>query len=1231
MRLLRLAMKNFGPYAKASDANRPLAAIKPTVIDFERLYAGGKFMIMGDTGSGKTMILDAISFALFGKAINPNARPDRLLVGQAVKKTGSKAAMEVAVTFVQGKKKYCITRAMTLNEAKKTDRTIKAILTEITGAKVVVLADKQQAVAEKIAQIIHLTHEQFATLVVLPQGDFAKFLDKDTTQKAALLRPLFNTQQYVDYTDALRQHKKALTAAVGDDNYATVSAIRQFKWQNVAYDQAKFAQEIIKADARNVATITLDNWLKQLADALAEQKTTAKQLAEVVAKTNHHAATLQTRVNEQLAAQQLLKNHATTQALLKEQTTPEKRAAIAAARKQFDFARIINQLAPVIQAKHAAQKQITAAKEKLAQISLQQKELKTTTLAELQQINDQLHAPATVAKMAALKKQITILDAIIAVHLPAFMQAQTDREVAQKALERTKQQSAHLRDSRNSFDEQLAKLTADAKRLGETKERISQINDAKAKVAALKAATELFEQTNTAKQQFITANEQLTQKQAAYLNWTQTKTRLEAQQLSGTQQRRALDQRQQLVHYNAQVKQLEDLFEKSALLRQQCHQTKTKLRNKLMAYEHQKANYCSQIVAAAAATPAHQLEQTVQTILGQVFLQAKKVGYLQANLATKQKEIEANAQAIKQIKHAVEWHEKWTVKQQLAWIEKQQEKITAMFSESEAATQKLTQRVVPAVQAAQVQLQQAKTAQAIAAATYEHQKEKMRQTLQMLAKEYQLQITEEMTAHAHTQLVAATKQAQAAVQQLVAKQQQAEELGRQLEKLTHQKAALQSEYEQNIAKLAQVKNQQLVAEANYQTAKHQLASAKKAGEIAANITQETLELKSATIKQQLEEYQQKCAENTEKITQTTAKLSQLQGQWQTLQKTLIDAKPTLAAAKSKAEQIVANHAELRKMLADETKINAAINEWTAGKFTQLTQQIADYDSTIATLSRQLKQQLKQLKATPPLDKAAFATLVLKSKEQTKEAQTKKLAHQALRTVIKDNEGLLKLAVSHHQNKAKLGQRLQDVSVLLAVATGNLTKANLGALAAKDAGQTLAHTTLEQFVLRQQLEVCVAFANTFLTNLQSGRYTLQLRSANVVGIRAAQALEIDVVDALEQGRIRPAATLSGGERFCVSLALALGLAEQFANASGEKSLGVLFLDEGFGTLDEATLSEVMKALEKLRFKEQGSLLGIISHVQAIKTIMPAVLEVTAATSQQAAKITVHSREQIGGLC
>ncbi|WP_062460727.1 AAA family ATPase [Demequina soli] len=149
--------------------------------------------------------------------------------------------------------------------------------------------------------------------------------------------------------------------------------------------------------------------------------------------------------------------------------------------------------------------------------------------------------------------------------------------------------------------------------------------------------------------------------------------------------------------------------------------------------------------------------------------------------------------------------------------------------------------------------------------------------------------------------------------------------------------------------------------------------------------------------------------------------------------------------------------------------------------------------------------------------------------------------------------------------------------------------------------------LESFVLAARLEEIVAAANARLVVMSNGQYLLEYDDSAQFRNRQT-GLELRVADA-HTGQSRSTRSLSGGETFLASLALALGLAETVTAAAGGIQLDTIFIDEGFGSLDGDTLEIAMSTLDDLR--DAGRTVGLISHVEAMKEAIPAKLEVTKA--------------------
>ncbi len=137
-------------------------------------------------------------------------------------------------------------------------------------------------------------------------------------------------------------------------------------------------------------------------------------------------------------------------------------------------------------------------------------------------------------------------------------------------------------------------------------------------------------------------------------------------------------------------------------------------------------------------------------------------------------------------------------------------------------------------------------------------------------------------------------------------------------------------------------------------------------------------------------------------------------------------------------------------------------------------------------------------------------------------------------------------------------------------------------------------TFENFVLAHYFEEIIAIANVKLKDMTSSRYQLQINQES--SGNAKQGLDLLIFDN-HTSKSRDVKTISGGESFKVSLALALALSESAQLKSSGLELNNLFIDEGFGTLDPESLDQTVEVLMEL--KNDGKLVGIISHVDLLK--------------------------------
>lgn len=256
----------------------------------------------------------------------------------------------------------------------------------------------------------------------------------------------------------------------------------------------------------------------------------------------------------------------------------------------------------------------------------------------------------------------------------------------------------------------------------------------------------------------------------------------------------------------------------------------------------------------------------------------------------------------------------------------------------------------------------------------------------------------------------------------------------------------------------------------------------------------------------------------------------------------------------------------------------------------LTKEIQSYRESIASTKGSLSE-YKDLPAKDALDKRLS---VVKSEVTTLEQRVKDLSNR-LSEANRNNKDLLKVkseissVLQELESDRKAGEKLIE---LHKVVEGDLDVNKLG-------------MSLERYVLQEKLELVLERGSELLYQISDGKYEFKVQEEKVKGQRGSEGLGITVLD-LHTGKERPAETVSGGETFYASLALALGLAEVIRAERGGLELGTLFIDEGFDSLSEDKLEEVFNVLEKL--SSESRIIGIISHVESMKLRIPARLEI-----------------------
>lgn len=353
--------------------------------------------------------------------------------------------------------------------------------------------------------------------------------------------------------------------------------------------------------------------------------------------------------------------------------------------------------------------------------------------------------------------------------------------------------------------------------------------------------------------------------------------------------------------------------------------------------------------------------------------------------------------------------------------------------------------------------------------------------------------------------------------------------------------------------------------------------------------EEALEKKLQDISQNLTIFDREIEKSEKRVAdleKIQVELPKKEEKQKTLNENLQNAEKSFVSITAKEEQLVQKQAEIKASLEYDSKKEAeTFLQELSQKVQNMKNQIEDLETKLQreknekhALEGAMEIIRQQLEYTPAIDDVVEQAKLDGAKEAEKEKST---LRDEVNARLTHNQTLLEKIKETNASLKKKEKRLQLLKTLNDTANG---KQN-------EKGKIM----LETYVQMAYFERILHKANLRFEKTTGGQYTL-LRKKEAGNRQSQSGLELEVIDHYN-GSVRSVKTLSGGESFKASLALALGMADEIQASSGGIRLDTMFVDEGFGSLDEESLEQALEVLMGL--SEGNRLVGIISHVGELK--------------------------------
>lgn len=1165
--------------------------VEEQVVDFEKLTEYGLFGIFGPTGSGKSSVLDAITFALYGKVARIGES-----ITEGIINTNSDVA-RVAFEFEMNtskKKRYKVIREITRKKPPKKAVRAAQPKTETSGYTTslvnLISLPENEVIAEKsgvdseLQKIIGLEYPDFVKTVVLPQGGFESFLKMNHGERGKVLERIFSLEKYGDILDKKIKNVKTQTQRELDKlkgAYSGYENLSESELKNKAEELEKLEEELKILERDKEAAKAQFDGLKEVFELRQKLLQLQRELAA-----EEENKTLMAKAEEEVKAAQRAKylDYPMKQYEEFRLKTTEADKALKLGIEAYN-----------LREKEAGEAELLfkTCEEELTARSpeLLERQAKIKTAGEKWQSYQVIKA-----KLNNIENEIGVLEAELSKKAYSKLEAEAkEREVvieleeALKSIEENKvsvEERTRITDASN-LNQSIVKLEEHIKKLNRDLEaRMDKLGKVEEEYRALESdEAKLFEKQKTLNEDYEIMRHSPFRIHSYYLDRKQELMKKRADREEGVKKRADLTQNElalkqteiELSDLNAAYNELYFKYQEKIasyetyMMHQSVHLIKSRL------HEGDACPVCSNIVKHLDAPTSETAE--VETVLNTQKEELKALNIKLEELLKQKSTLELRQEHYARMREELEAYfdesPAFDSDMDIDWSLKQLEEDFKRFQEFN--TIYLDNEKTLQVQAAELK-QKMEGASTRA--------EDHREDIHKLTTEKDMKMDEKEAGLKKLRdlLVPYNKSPEVLIKELNEKEEAMHKALDTRQQLEKKRDEIKREIEKN--------------EIDQQSMKVQKAS------LGGTKTQleETMKEDAFYLIQTLGELRDPSSD----LSKVEAEILRLNNAKEVAEKNYNLSLNQLREAKVN-HQLLENELEgSRKHLEDARRnLIEKLEEQSIRDFSGITEAKIDIE-LLAAMEEVSAAKLSDLEMEARTKAIAHHRDTLSKKQGEIEIVTKSLG---LRTVTTEEfqnaeEGLKELEQSYLKKRDNLSEERTDYKTKkenwerakeLMIQIEELNK-RYDLIDKLD--KVTASKAFATFIAQKQLRYVTNEATSILSNITSGNYGLVL----------AEAGDFKIMDYKNGSKLRAVNTLSGGETFVVSLSLALALSKQiqFKNSA---SLEFFFLDEGFGTLDKELLDVVMDSLESLQHEKRK--IGLISHVEELKQRIPVKLIVSPA--------------------